>query len=347
MKFNTFFSNPVVRKSIVLAYLIFISHGILLAQRVTRVEHVTLTVSDMQRSVAFYTDILGFEMTGQYEMPASMVGRVFGMHRPVSNASVATLRLGNETIELISFPQSAGREIPFDSRSNDLWFQHIAIVVSDMQPAYARLVAADVEHNSTAPQTLPESIPAAAGITAFYFRDPDGHPLELIHYPAGKGDPRWQSDASLFLGIDHTAIGIDHTQQSLSFYQDLLKLDIAGTSENAGSEQEHLNQVFGARVRITGLKATEGFGIEFLDYIAPPGGRPAFTDSHITDLWHWYTTLTVDDLTLMRDRLTERGYRICGESTEWKDRRFLCVQDPDGHVMLLQSEDKAVTEDSD
>ena len=69
------------------------------------------------------------------------------------------------------------------------------------------------------------SNPNAGGIEAYYFRDPDGHALELVHFPPGKGDPRWQQpNDNLFLGIDHTAIGIENTAASLQFYRDLLGL---------------------------------------------------------------------------------------------------------------------------
>ena len=62
----------------------------------------------------------------------------------------------------------------------------------------------------------------------------------------------------LFLGIDHTAIVVGNTEASLKFYRDALGLQIAGTSENYGTEQEHLNNVFGARLRITSLRAGSG-----------------------------------------------------------------------------------------
>ena len=78
--------------------------------------------------------------------------------------------------------------------------------------------------------------------------------------------------STLFLGIDHTAIVVSDTGKSLAFYRDLLGLRVAGESENYGVEQEHLNQVFGARLHITGLRAEHGPGIEFLEYITPPGG---------------------------------------------------------------------------
>jgi len=112
--------------------------------------------------------------------------------------------LGKSKFNLLSSlrrPEAA--PIPPDSRSNDLWFQHLAIVVSDMDTAYATLCGHNVQHVSTAPQTLPDYITAAAGIRAFYYRDPDGHNLELIWFPEGKGAPRWQSKNRLFFGIDH------------------------------------------------------------------------------------------------------------------------------------------------
>src|SRR5947209_20007887 len=138
---------------------------------------------------------------------------------------IVRMQLGKEYLDLTQYLAPPGRPIPLDSRSNDLWFQHIAIVVRDMDQAFEKLRALKVQFVSTAPQTLPASIPAAAGIKAFYFRDPDQHNLEVIYFPPGKGDPRWQQTTDkLFLGIDHTAIGVSNTSASLKFYGDLLGL---------------------------------------------------------------------------------------------------------------------------
>jgi catechol 2,3-dioxygenase-like lactoylglutathione lyase family enzyme len=164
--------------------------------------------------------------------------------------------------------------------------------VSDMDRAYQHLRSHKIRHASTGPQRLPEWNKAAAGIRAFYFKDPDGHNLELIYFPPGKGDPRWQKKRNtLFLGIDHTAIVISDTERSLKFYRDILGLTLAGESENYGIEQERLNNVFGARLRISGLKTLAGPGIEFLEYLSPRDGRPAPGDLRANDLAHWQTTL--------------------------------------------------------
>src|SRR4249920_1346072 len=102
---------------------------------------------------------------------------------------------------------------------------------------------------------------------------------------AGKFAPR-PPNGKLFLGIDHTAIVVDDTAQSLKFYRDLLGLKLTGESMNHGTEQEHLNNVAGARLRISGLRGQNGPGIEFLDYLAPKDGRPAPKESRANDLWH-------------------------------------------------------------
>src|SRR5205085_5189828 len=69
-----------------------------------------------------------------------------------------------------------------DARSNDRWFQHVAIIVSDIDRAYQWLREHKVQHASPGPQLLPAWNPNAGGIRAFYFRDPDGHPLEVLWF---------------------------------------------------------------------------------------------------------------------------------------------------------------------
>src|SRR5262249_45022520 len=143
---------------------------------------------------------------------------------------------------------------------------------------------------------------------AFYFRDPDGHTLEILHFPPGKGAARWHVATSrLFLGIDHTAIVVGDTERSLAFYRDLLGLAIGGTSENWGVEQEHLNNVFGARLRITSLHAAAGPSIEFLQYLAPTDGKPFPPDERANDLLHWQTTLRTGNLTAAETALRRTG----------------------------------------
>jgi catechol 2,3-dioxygenase-like lactoylglutathione lyase family enzyme len=310
---------------------------------IRQVQRVGFTVSDLDPVLAFYTQVLPFEIIDDCVAPRFIegVGEPYEKLTGVFGARmrVVTLGLGQEQIQLTQFiAPPGGRPIPPDSRSNDLWFQHLAIVVSDMDTAYATLRGYNVQHVSTAPQILPDYLTAAAGIRAFYYRDPDGHNLELIWFPEGKGAPRWQSKNRLFLGIDHTAISIAQTEHSLRFYRDILGLTIAGESENYGTEQEHLNMVFGAHLHITGLKAPDGgVGIEFLNYLSPPGGRPIPVDTRPNDLWYWQMTMLVPNAQAAYTRFRAAGVAVisAGIVTLPDSEKAFLVRDPDGHAVKI------------
>src|SRR5437773_2051861 len=303
------------------------------------VESVDMTVSDMDRSVAFYS-----ALTFQKLSDVEVLGEEFEHLEGVFGARmrIERMRFCNEYLYLHHYPAPPGRPIPADSRSNDLWFQHAAIVVRDMDQAFEKLRALKVQFVSTGPQTLPPSIKAAAGIKAFYFRDPDQHNLEIIYFPPGKGDPDWQEKTDkLFLGIDHTAIGIANTESSLRFYRDVLGLRKAGESENFGTEQEHLNQVFGAHLQITGMRAASGPGIEFLEYLTPRDGRSRPADVHANDIVHWQTMIATDDVDLMAKKLRDAHVHFVssGVVPMPQDKAGISkgalVSDPDGHDLLL------------
>lgn len=305
---------------------------------VREVGAIGLTVNDLGRELNFYTNTLPFELVSISEAGGKDQGELLGLKHV--KLRIATLQLGAERITLTEHLSKKGRPIPQDSRSFDRWFQHIAIVVSDMDQAYARLLEHKVTHVSTAPQTLPEWNKDAGGIKAFYFRDPEDHVLEIIWFPAGKGNPKWHRAGSetgvpIFLGIDHTAIVVSDTEKTLALYRDMLGFKVVGGAHNYGPEQEHLNQVFGARLRITALKAEHGPGIEFLEYIAPPGGRDLLTDAKANDLVFWNTQLVVDDLPTLSAALRGAGIKFVSQSAAGVQSQI--VRDPDGHALQLNS----------
>ena len=243
---------------------------------ITEVKSIGMMVGDMDRSIDFYTTVLGFRQTGDRQITGMASADISSLQTDPQPAAanlqlrVVTLQLGAETIELTECLTHPGRSIPPDSRSNDRWFQHLAIVVSDMERAYQHVCQHNVVQVSPSPQTLPDWNPVAGGIQAVYFQDPDGHNLELIHFPAAKAAPKWQQPTTaLFLGIDHTAIVVADTAASRAFYCDLLGMELKQTSENFGSEQELLSGIAGVKVRISSLSAPVGMGIELLEYLEP------------------------------------------------------------------------------
>ena len=322
-----------------LAFFSTVSNG-----QISKVESVGFTVSDMDKAIDFYTRILPFEIVSDKEIWGADFEHLSGVFG--ARVRVVRLRLGNETLELTEYLNSNSRPIPVDSRSNDRWFQHVAIIVSDMDKAFEILRKNKVRFASTAPQTLPKTIPNAAGISAFYFKDFDDHVLEILHFPPDKGAAKWHDLAKdknkLFLGIDHTAIVVGDTDESLKFYRDALGLTVAGTSENFGTEQEHLNNVFGARLHITGLRTPEdGIAVEFLEYLAPADGRAFPKDTRSSDLWHWQTSFE----SLKTDRLAavlrQKNYDLISAGIIQTSRakfgfnKAFLARDADGHAVRI------------
>ncbi len=277
------------------------------AQRILRISRV---VADLDRAEAFYRDALGFRpvMRGPTN-PAVLA--VLGM--PGVEAEESVMQLGEQTIALVRFA-TPGRGYPPDSRSDDLWFQHLAIVVSDMDEAYARLTRYPGWESISegGPQTLPA---ANGGVRAFKFRDPDRHPLELIWFPPHQGRAAWHhgTTGSLpFLGIDHSALVIASVARCLRFYR-ALGFKVGDRSLNRGAAQSLLDGLSDARVRVTGLRpsAAAGPGLELLAY--QPLGR-ANHMSATNDIATDWVTIAVDHLADGLPRL---------------------VRDPDGHRLVL------------
>jgi catechol 2,3-dioxygenase-like lactoylglutathione lyase family enzyme len=174
---------------------------------VVEVERISLTVADLDRTERFYHDGLGFVTVGHRHVEDPAVARLFGVATATTIES-PVMRLGSDEY------RPRGRLYPGGSRSSDLWFQHFAIVVSDMDAAYAQLRrVAFTPISSGGPQTLPEQ---DGRVRAFKFRDPDGHPLELLYFPPGQGRPLWHLPAGgrVFVGIDHSAVAVSDTAAS-------------------------------------------------------------------------------------------------------------------------------------
>jgi len=328
-----------ISKLLLVSFSIFLITGNIYAQ-VNKVDAIGFTVKDMNRSVKFYQDVLGFKKVSDNEFSGSACENLKGLFG--LNIRVVRMQLGEEFIELTDYLTTGGRSIPEDQKSNDLFFQHIAIVVSDMEKAFQQLKKYKVEYVSTAPQTLPVSNVAAAVIKNFYFHNLDVHNLNVIYFPKGKGNPKWQTAGNkIFLGIDHTAIGVSNTEVSQKFYEGLLGIERKGDSWNFGTEQEHLNNVEGASLHITGFRATTGPGVEFLEYLKPGPGKKYPADTKADDIWFWLTTLFTKDAEDLYNKLKTSGYTFISkeivhvQANGIHSKSFI-VKDPDGHAMLIK-----------
>src|SRR5215831_5360827 len=315
---------------------------------VQRVKMIGFTVGNVDSEVDFFTKVLQFEKIADFRV----LGRAYDKMQGVFNVNmrVVHLRLGEQIVELTEYvAPPTGRPIPVPSYSNDAWFQHLAIVVSDMDAAYKVLQDNNVRQISSYPITIPQTNPGAAGIQAIKFHDPEHHDLELIHFPPGKGDPLWQRPTSrLFLGITHTAMTVESSEREVAFYRDLLGLRVGGVTLNGGETQEVLDNLFNDTCLVTEMMPVSAPAhIELLDYKTPLGGRPMPTDTAANDLWHWQTTVVTKDIAAVAGRLRNAGVRFVTPDVlaipeeaqaQLGFKKALMVRDPSGHAIRLVEE---------
>ena len=291
------------------------------AAGVARLMHVVMPVAQLARATTFYRNALGFS-----DADRGIDGSAGPMGTPPEQA---VLRLGEQRVVLEASP--SGRPYPEASRSWDLWFQHVAIVVGDMAAAYARLQSVGcVAISCDGPELLPAS---SGGVTAFKFRDPDGHPLELLQFPRGQEPAAWRGEAGMFLGVDHSAIAVSDAARSARFYE-VLGFSKASAGINRGREQERLDDAPGVVVDVVGLAPGEVVTphVELLGYRAPGDARPMPADAVPDDILATRLVLAVAG----RDRVVAglpADARLVSRRTGRTER--VVLRDPDGHLLEL------------
>jgi catechol 2,3-dioxygenase-like lactoylglutathione lyase family enzyme len=248
---------------------------------------------------------------------AAFYRAVFGC----TSSSPRDLMLGGQSIELVATKS----ELRILAPANSTAFQHFAIVVSDIDKAMQKLSGCQgwIPISRAGPQALP---PASGGVTAFKFRDPEGHPLELLRFPDGaRPSARSDSKPGTFLGIDHSAITVADTARSVAFYQGL-GFFVRSRQVNRGSEQEQLDDLDGAVVEVTGLASPTGAAphLELLCYQNPNviAEVAAVDDPRSTRL-------------ILESEDCNRAYRAdqANRSASMVDKTW--IRDPDGHVLAF------------
>jgi len=263
-------------------------------RRAERLRRIARNVADIGAAAEFYALALGFEtVTGVAEDPA--LAALLG----VARLRRLRMQLAGREVEFSEcFP--AGLAYPAHAAANDLLFQHIAIVTDDIAKSYQTALAhGAVAITAAGPQTLPAS---SGGVVAWKFRDPDGHPLELIQFPKSPKKT----------GYDHTAISVADVTRSTKFYEEL-GLTNAGTTLNRGPAQEALDGLAGAVADVVALHPKKPSPhVELLHYRAPARGRFA----------------EVQPADIAADRMVF--------STPGGERAL--QRDPDGHFILFEPE---------
>jgi catechol 2,3-dioxygenase-like lactoylglutathione lyase family enzyme len=318
------------------------------AAGVQRVKTIGFTVADVERETNFFANVLQFEKIADFRVVGTEYDALTGVFN--SNLHIVQLKLGEQIVELTQYVSpTTGRNIPVWSNSNDAWFQHMAIVVSDMDAAYKILQDNNVRQISSHPITIPQSNAGAAGIKAIKFHDPERHPLELIYFPPGKGDPSWQAPSNkLFRGIDHTAMTVPSTDKGVTFYRDALGFAVGVTTLNSGTTQDVLDGLINDTCLVTAMMPPAvPAHVEFLEYKSPPGGRLMPAETKASDLWHWQPTLVSNNIQALAGRLRQSGVQFVSASVvsippeaqaKFGFKKAVMIRDPNGHALRLVEE---------
>ena len=264
-----------------------------------------LVTADLPRLLDFYQNTLGFVADGPEQAISGDEIRLLGLH---GSGRRQALRFGGQSLAIEQFDRP-GRPYPAGGNAACLSFQHLALVVTDMAPAYRRVRDAAAISDG-GPQHLPAS---SGGVHAYKFRDPDGHPLELLQFPAGSRPKAWQGKSAgagqIGLGIDHSAISVADADASTAFYG-ALGLIPGERTLNKGPKQQCLDGLGDVEVTVAPMQPAGGTPhLELLGYRVPRGaGGPA---------------LQANDVAATR--------------IVWRGARAALLRDPDGHLQQITS----------
>ena len=143
--------------------------------RIVSADHTGITVSNLKRSLAFWRDVLGFELSHTAHQTGELAEEITGVEG--AEIKLAVLRPpGGHKIELLQYLAPADRERA-SLRPCDVGSVHVALLVHDLDAVLERIAASDWKAAGK-PRTL-QSGPNA-GKRVVYVRDPDGTTIELM-----------------------------------------------------------------------------------------------------------------------------------------------------------------------
>ncbi|MGH6877211.1 MAG: VOC family protein [Rhizomicrobium sp.] len=247
-----------------------------------------LVAGDSVRLPAFYR-ALGFDVGETAAIPATEMD-LLGLS---GSGSRIAMSIGRSRVDLDIF-DNKGRPYPRDATACDLIFQHLALVTDDAEAAWCRARDAGATPISLErPVTLPGS---AGGVTAVKFRDPEGHPLEFLHFPPDF-NPEWKGTG--IMGIGHSAISVSDVAETGRFYA-RRGLRAGDATLNHGPTQVALDGLDGVRVDVVPMNpAHKPPHVEMLGYHHPVGRAlcPRATNDIAATRIVWRS----DDNALIRD----------------------------------------------
>lgn len=147
------------------------------------IDHLNIVVSDLERSVGFYTELLGFKKINSAHLEGEWIESIVGIRDVVADVVFIVAPAGEPRIELLCYKSPTGESIRANSLANTIGLRHIALRVDDIQASAKKLKEVGVKLLSD-PITVPTSVVThdSGHKMLCYFHDPDGVLLEITEY---------------------------------------------------------------------------------------------------------------------------------------------------------------------
>ena len=145
--------------------------------RIIAADHTGITVSNLERSLAFWRDVLGFELSHRAHQTGELAEEITGV--PGAEISLAVLKAPGHKIELLEYRAPKDRK-RIDVRPCDVGSAHVALTVDNLDAVLEKVSIAGWKAAGK-PQTL--SSGPNAGKRVIYVRDPDGTTIEFMQPP--------------------------------------------------------------------------------------------------------------------------------------------------------------------
>src|SRR5256885_366299 len=150
--------------------------------RIIAADHTGITVSNLERSLAFWHDVLGFEFSHRARQKGEMAEQITGVEGAELKLAVVKSPNGHK-IELLEYLAPPDRKQHVDLRPCDVGHVHIALTIENLEPLLEKIAASGWRATGK-PQTLKTG--PNAGKRVVYVRDPDGTTIEFMQMPLAK-----------------------------------------------------------------------------------------------------------------------------------------------------------------
>jgi len=152
--------------------------------RIIAADHTGITVANLERSLSFWRDVLGFELSHRPHQTGNLASEITGV--PGAEISIAVLKGYGHKIELLEYLAPPDRK-HVDLRPCDVGSVHVALTVDNLHAVLSAIAASGWKAVGK-PQILKTG--PNAGKRVVYVRDPDGTTIEFMQPPIAKGEGR-------------------------------------------------------------------------------------------------------------------------------------------------------------